>query len=412
MTRLTRDEARELQVWSNTLDFRFDIVGTLPSELVSKIFSSLDLRVAFWARRVSKKWAMILCSEDFMKPLIQPWLTHGDPELLTHRRGQEMKSSSYEHELLGDLSIGDETPKESCSASVMAEHIDAFRSNHPYHIMRGSWSLKNADPESSKEPNLQVAYSRGHLAWNRASHNAIQMFNLKTGKYSEWLLPDRERPWRLAAAESLVAIVTYEGKVLVHNSDSGDGFSSRLPAADARQLTLRDTTLVVLSDTHVFTLSLETRKSCRFVIPYLLPEPVWLFHGVLIASDKQTLTFFNFLFHDTNLTLVAFTRTALNGNDKRPLSSHLIPVQFRNTPGFPYLSDQSGEYTLWSGLYHDEVIRVAYDVDRDIFIYQNFGPDLQKELCPDYFFWKDVSTYHPSPLFSAFWLISLEKRCI
>jgi len=226
MSNLTRNEVRELRQWSREQDFRHDIVGTLPLELVIQILQEVDLRTAFLSRRVSKKWAIILSSPRVVEAILRPWLSRGDPGLHTPQ-GRPSQTAS----------------------SIMAEHIDAFCTGRPFSELT---VIYNVSEDQSSRHRL-LAYSNGIVSWYDESSREIIILQLKSGISKTWVNQDRERPYALALSEDLLAVSTYSGRVLMYNHRTGDEYRMRLASGNQRMLLLRGGTLAILHGSQVTT---------------------------------------------------------------------------------------------------------------------------------------------------------------
>ncbi|KAF2871992.1 hypothetical protein BDV95DRAFT_30635 [Massariosphaeria phaeospora] len=66
-------EWRDLHAELGARAFKFDIVGTLPQELVHHIFSYLETTTPYRLQQVSKRWHGILQSTDIVKPALRAW---------------------------------------------------------------------------------------------------------------------------------------------------------------------------------------------------------------------------------------------------------------------------------------------------------------------------------------------------
>lgn len=226
MSNLTRNEVRQLRQWSHEQDFRHDIVGMLPLELVIQILQEVDLRTAFRSRRVSKKWAMVLSSSHIVEAILRPWLSRDDPGLHT-AEGRPSQTAS----------------------SIMAEHIDAFCTGRPFSELT---VICNASEDQSSWQNLLV-YSNGIVSWYDESSGEIIILPLKSGVSKTWVNQNREKPYAIALSEDLLAASTSSGRVFIYNHRTGDEYRIRLSSGYQRMILLRGGTLAILHGSHVTT---------------------------------------------------------------------------------------------------------------------------------------------------------------
>ena len=97
------NKVRDLRTSIDHVDFRYDIIGKLPLELVQAVFLNFPLYQAFQARRVSKYWSQVFSAPQTVEALLRPWFPQTKKSLCIPKR----------------LSTAD-------IAALKAEHIDAY----------------------------------------------------------------------------------------------------------------------------------------------------------------------------------------------------------------------------------------------------------------------------------------------
>ena len=140
-----------------------DVFGRLPLELSQRISQYLQLYQIFQARRVSKRWNVILSSPYIVESMfLRPWYT-------------EEKSSLHIPEGLS----------ESAVVSLKAEHIDAFCNGRAF-------SVANFDIEGFAESSFYdfIVYANGILAWPTTDGTGVRLKCLASGKSVTLASPD------------------------------------------------------------------------------------------------------------------------------------------------------------------------------------------------------------------------------
>ena len=157
-------------------DFRYDIVGKLPAEIVFILVPHLDVATLFRCQSVSRRWKEILGSHEIINETSKPWNRRGECELV----------------------MCDKSPV--AVANTKAEHIYAFCTGKAFSKTTGrcvcdyhrKWHLPT------------VAYCDGRLAWLHAQMDRAWLQNLYTGEQKV----SRGQWMAIALSASLVVCVS------------------------------------------------------------------------------------------------------------------------------------------------------------------------------------------------------------
>ncbi|KAL9000683.1 MAG: hypothetical protein Q9169_000719 [Polycauliona sp. 2 TL-2023] len=245
---LPRTSVRDIVGHAQSVDFRFDIIGNLPVEILFLIFHHLEIYQAFQLRRVSKWWQKILSAPALIDSLLRPWDALGEVHL-------RMPPSTPIDEAL----------------ALKAEHLDAFRTGNPFSMAQGEWEIaacKGAYP-------LNVSYNHGRLAWLDRSYRQLNIRHLEGGQNEiSYTTPHRARIDLLGLSGDIAAVTTFSGKCYaIDLTDGSTAASITLPSASANYLAVAGKTLAVvqgdrtkINQHHVTIWSLDDRQTRYFDI--------------------------------------------------------------------------------------------------------------------------------------------------
>ncbi|TID23536.1 xanthine phosphoribosyltransferase 1 [Venturia nashicola] len=88
---LNADEWRHVRAVARDYPLQYDIIASLPLELVAHIFSFLEVADVFQYRQVSKAWQHVLSAPNILDPLLDQWFPRSD--------GSELDSSPTDHKI-------------------------------------------------------------------------------------------------------------------------------------------------------------------------------------------------------------------------------------------------------------------------------------------------------------------------
>ena len=190
----SKQQIRDLGTLIKKTDWRFDIIGKMPPELVLLVFEKLDHCNAFSCRRVSRRWLDLLSNDLVTGTLIRSWRSLGDFELII----PEGASQRHIH-------------------SLVAEHEHAFRTGNAF-----SRLCLNIDLDAEDVAPVW-AYCGGYIAWltGRTSANKIALYHIESGRRSSFLPTNRENIHKFALSSELLVVTTHGGKCYIwaHQSD-------------------------------------------------------------------------------------------------------------------------------------------------------------------------------------------------
>ncbi|KAL8822841.1 MAG: hypothetical protein Q9191_006433 [Dirinaria sp. TL-2023a] len=185
---LSKQQIRDLETLLKSTDWRFDIIGNLPPELVLLVFEKLDHCNAFSSQRVSRRWLDLLSNDLTTGALIRSWRLLGDFELIIP-----------EGALQRDI------------CSLAAEHEQAFRTGNAFSRLCQNINLGEEDV-------LPVwAYCEGYIAWlaGALGSNKVALYHIKSGRRSFFVPTDREGINSFALSSELLVITTLGGKCYI-----------------------------------------------------------------------------------------------------------------------------------------------------------------------------------------------------
>ncbi|KAL8834242.1 MAG: hypothetical protein Q9170_003829 [Blastenia crenularia] len=171
---IPKQHVRELAYHAASVEFRFDIVGHLPLELLCLVFKNLEIYQAFQLRRVCKRWFEALSAPHLVESLLHQWFAMGEVNL-------RMPPNVSAAEAL----------------AIKAEHVDAFKTGNPFSMIQRRKSIQTYGPGSLS--GQTVAYSHGRVAWIQFDDGStvLHVLGLESG----------EEKRHLAAFDESLAIV-------------------------------------------------------------------------------------------------------------------------------------------------------------------------------------------------------------
>ena len=239
--------------------FHYDIVAGLPVEISQKIFLYLPLYQCFQAQRVSRRWRELLSAPQTMECLIRWWYPRGET----------------------DLCISDGLSIEAVM-NLKAEHIDAFRTGHPF----SKSTLSGVPDVSPILPIKGIAYAGGVLAWIDPSPfdricRYIETLDLKTYLRRYFCAEDRTSFHTIAITSSIIAALDLIGRCHVWDITHRDRrYLLQLPSAKYDSMEASSTALAIASSgqnkdgkIEIFTWSSQSMKSQVLLLPlHLAPQ--------------------------------------------------------------------------------------------------------------------------------------------
>ncbi|KAF2792598.1 hypothetical protein K505DRAFT_307429 [Melanomma pulvis-pyrius CBS 109.77] len=246
---LTPAEWRALSAKLNGRDFRFDIVGALPVELVASIFAHVDVGALFRLQCVSKCWRSLLCSPDVLYEILQAW-----DGTTTYRRG--------------DYAL--------CQRK--ARDIHRFRIG----VYEDYTTFEGRTP-GFRFDNLVDALVKDTFIWLENGSRTLNVYDLRnrTGIKKRQLYGDgHERILIVALSEELIAFATSFNTCHVMKLDGSHRTKFKLAPGMFQQLACRSRTVVCggfVNDSAVIYLwDFDTQKGTSCVDPRtlaILPDP-------------------------------------------------------------------------------------------------------------------------------------------
>ena len=226
-SRLSHNEIRKVKSWAYKQKLGKDIIGCSPLEVVIQIFGYLEPWHAFNHRRVSRRWAEVLSSNQLVTFQLEPWLSKGVPTLrFPPETSTRLKLSST------------------------AEHIDAFQHGKAFSRMSGDWNILEPGQGPTRDvahPFVErVAYFQGHMAWIDPSRDCVYVSRFEDGKTFMWRPENREKLMSIAMSDTVVVVSTYSGRVYAYDLEKASQHSIRLSSAGIVMICVTGCTVAIL----------------------------------------------------------------------------------------------------------------------------------------------------------------------
>jgi len=167
------------------VDFRFDIVGRAPLEVVQEIFRLLPLWQTFEVQRVSRTWEFALSSPETIDMLLRPWFLNNDsflqiPKCLSPRAISFLK----------------------------AEYVEAYSSGMPFSILN-----KRRPTITVLDQNI-LTYADGLIAWVPGDGTRCKIYRIKSGAEKTWSPDGTGVVSHIALSSKMVSVITSHRRCL------------------------------------------------------------------------------------------------------------------------------------------------------------------------------------------------------
>ena len=334
-------------------------------------------------RRVSRAWYDVLTSPTVRDAVLRSWSIGSD----------------------NSLCIPDGLSEEAI-ASLRAEHVDAFRTGHPFSL--SIHYLKSQDV---------VAFAVDMFAWiDEKDTSVCWSMNLRTGLRTSFSTEQRYAFSDVAISSSMIVATCYLGKCFVwqHRVDKCHSFT--IPSALVNRLLVSGDTLAIVFSpdslengiwVQTITWNLQTKRTRSFSLKLraLTPDQIHQTTAVLDKDGESIVYFQLILIKDDDLACHHHhsIRTNLNGEVIAQDSLSAEGAHFtwpnRNEPV------QAKRYaTIWSMTKHAihqptanclepcELICIYYDFKKDCLGRRTCVTDIpHADLQSSLFYWEDVA---------------------
>ncbi|EKG20194.1 F-box domain cyclin-like protein [Macrophomina phaseolina MS6] len=251
---LTTPEWRELLARLQQRDFRCDIVGSLPVELVSQIFHYLPPNAPFQYQQVCRQWQRVLSSTHVTGCSLDTWYSEHDPRL-----------------------AGEEAGLYSDHLAVhrwKSDHVKRFREGRPYHgtFYYGNWYGRLTAADRSEYP--EADFVKDTLAWKELRR--IVTFNFRSGEHRSIMTDAREQIYTMKLTENLVAFFTIYSRVChVYDLDTRERSHFTLMNQNVEVFAAQGRTVLVASESrtpswstrlNVYIWNALDKRTCAFEI--------------------------------------------------------------------------------------------------------------------------------------------------
>ncbi|KAF2464676.1 uncharacterized protein BDR25DRAFT_241584 [Lindgomyces ingoldianus] len=191
-------EWRFIQEKLNNKSFSRDIVGALPVELVSHIFSHLDIAAAYYYQIVCKQWRETLRCTAIVKPTLRAWFTDNDRPLAL---GPYLRDNNNDDD-------GDDDDYALCQ--LKAEYMHRFCTGKPHKFFTLRTMFSN--------PARGTLLCGDYMSWVPGKFpRTINVLNLRTGVLLQESGDAREKIHKVALSESIVAFTSHNNVCYVRD---------------------------------------------------------------------------------------------------------------------------------------------------------------------------------------------------
>ncbi|KAF2500227.1 hypothetical protein BU16DRAFT_523034 [Lophium mytilinum] len=216
---LNHTEWRQMLARLGGETFWFDIVGSLPVEIVIQVFSYLDISTPFQLQRVSRRWQTVLSSPDVLRGLIC---------LL-----------GYDSGLPAGLRLPGQSP------DVDQDYLHCRKTAEYVHRFQAGVLARSIMIDLPPGAACSVTYSsfEDTIAWPKHDACAVTVLNLRSGKLLSFTGEARETITEIALSDQLVVFFTFTGVWYAGDIVTGQRKSFRLPSAHIPVFSCRGRTI-------------------------------------------------------------------------------------------------------------------------------------------------------------------------
>ncbi|KAF2230702.1 hypothetical protein EV356DRAFT_326216 [Viridothelium virens] len=244
---LDSHEWRALSQRLASRSFTFDIIGSLPIELVGSIFGWLVWTDVFIYRRVSSHWLAVLGSPTISRLTLSRWA----PEL--------------------------NIPTDNQQLHALTQRISAFRHGKPFFYSTFATEPVLPTARDLTDASRSFCLHDEYAAWVEDSSNrdCLKVFNLQTGNLLSYRTPGRQTIRGIALSETLVATITHSTICCVLTLDTWEQKSFRLPSSRVEAITTRNGMVAALMSGEkpsVVCYNYNDNRTWSFTLQDLLPR--------------------------------------------------------------------------------------------------------------------------------------------
>ncbi|KAL2000837.1 hypothetical protein VTN02DRAFT_2576 [Thermoascus thermophilus] len=255
LDQLLPDEWREVRERVDVRSFKYDILGSLPLELIARICEFLDLREIISLQRVSRCWNRLLSSPLIYRTAFRVDCINEPLPDVSDAEWQSLFIKYAKRRLL--LELGRPYTK----------------AVYPYRFK--CWDFY--------PPQDVMAYCGGRFAWAETDRDGrslgVAVHCLRSGTISRFTTENRELILCVRLSETAVSVVTGRGYCHLWNYTTGENGSFRLPSASIRDFVVNGGKVVISSATAlsliIYDLQTRTTRTIDLKSPPLriIPHP-------------------------------------------------------------------------------------------------------------------------------------------
>ena len=294
--------------------------------------------------------------------------------------------------------------------SLTAEHIEAYRTGHPFSYARHKWSCR----QHSKNPDL-VAYAAGIVAWVDTSDSYfIKLLDLRTGQEWSFLPEARTSVDAIAISSSMIAALG-SGRCHIWTLRDGDHYSIRLPSARWADIAVSGESLAISHpEWHEASPRIE-------VVTWTLKEQRTESFSVALSLNVRRFAHFRMMLDNEGKSLLLYEQTNDSYLEVRPAHIHYFRTSLngfilaQGSIGHPEFSEShqcltntvpkeaNGRAVIWS---YVKPPRDVGEISELKFICYNFrknrlevrtqvltDPGIFRPELSNLFFWKDAAYF-------------------
>jgi hypothetical protein len=207
------------------------------------------------------------------------------------------------------------------TASLRAEHVDAFRTGRPFGVITLDLSCFSNWLDARC-----IAYADGVVAWaDRIDSRTVYALDLRTGFRRSLVPEDRSSVTDIGLSSSMIAVSSTSGKCHVWTTPKEERFSFRLPSAQVKTILVSGSTLAIswppvcvdnTRKAEILIWDLSTQRTSSFFIALSQKQSQHRENKMILDGNGGTLFYFERMFEDDSREMqqIFFKRTNLSGH--------------------------------------------------------------------------------------------------
>ena len=392
---LTHHEIRHLQSAIEDVDLHCDIVAQLPFDISLMILQYLPIHQIFQARRVSSQWRQMLSPTRTVDTFLRDWYPCRKDDV------------SQILQIPAGLSAEN-------VASLKAEHVDAFRTGHPFKYAHCYFQCAS-NPQSL----YRMVYADGLIAFaDERNTTTVRTLDIKTGQELSFIPPARTQVRAFALSLSMIAVLT-SATCHIWTLKTGQIHKFRLPSDRRASIAVSGNSLALVyhhsqfdpaSHIHVVTWTLKNQRTSSFFLAsspnnYSSDQSIIDYeYTIMLDGNGETMLLLERAHTPGIDGLFSYFRTSLDGKILAQGSLEIvIPKDSMNCLRGASPTEVNGRAVIWSYVSRQPRERAYSEL---MLIYYNFRENrlevhkkvitnlhIMSERISNFVFWKDVAYF-------------------